>query len=121
MLVLLARGDQWNRTEKNPKAPPTASTSRSTTGKGFSTRPQGMYHWHMPAVVSSRSTFSSTHTSVPPGAELTAAYGRTFYFKEGEFERGDRQGMEGTTGKVCVCARAQCEGLGASTGVCARE
>ena len=76
---------------------------------------------YTPAVVSSRSTFSSTHTSVPPGAELTAAYGRTFYFKEGEFERGDRQGMEGTTGKVCVCARAQCEGLGASTGVCARE
>ena len=58
----------------------------------------------MPAVVSSRSTFSSTHTSVP-GAELTAAYGRTFYFEEGEFERGDRQGMESTTGKVCVCAQ----------------
>ena len=139
MLVLLARGDQWNawqsllkqvgsilndpRTEKNPRAPPNCEYVEVDDRQGFQHPvPKGCDAGiHAGRGFVTKHVLLSTVTDTRKGAELTALYGRTFDCIKGGFEGGDRQGMQGTTGMVCVCARAQCEGLGASTGVCVCE
>ena len=122
MLVVLARRDKWMqsllkqvgsilndpRTEKNPRAPPNCEYVEVDDRQGFQHPvPKGCDAGiHAGRGFVTKHVLLSTVTDTRKGAELTALYGRTFDCIKGGFEGGDRQGMQGTTGKVCVCARA---------------